>query len=79
MNAKTAAKLAEIISITRAGNPIYPAFLQPIRGIDASVSAAIRAAKAKGIIEQAGIDGCGKPYYRAALPTSTHAGTETAQ
>ena len=73
MNAKTEAKLAEILAAARAGQEIYPAFFQRGFGIDASVSAAIRVAKARGMIEQSGIDGMGKPKYRAAVPAATHA------
>lgn len=72
MNAKTEAKLAEIIAAARAGQEIYPAFFQRGFGIDSSVSAAIRIAKARGMIEQSGVDGMGKPKYRAALPAATH-------
>jgi len=79
MTPKTAAKLNEILTAARQGQDIYPAFFQPIYGTSASVSAAVRAAKKMGFIEQAGIDGFGKPYYRAKVPAATHAGTETAQ
>lgn len=73
MNAKTEAKLAEIIAAARTGAEIYPAFFQRGFGIDASVSAAIRVAKARGLIVQSGVDGIGKPKYRAAPIAATHA------
>jgi hypothetical protein len=73
MNTKTEAKLAQIVAAARAGQEIYPAFFQSGFGIDASVSAAIRIAKARGIIEQCGTDGMGKPKYRGAMPAATHA------
>lgn len=43
---------------------IMPAFYQPFMGIDASVSAAIRGLKAKGLIEKNGEDGAGRVQYR---------------
>lgn len=73
MNAKTEAKLAEILAAARTCAEIYPAFFQRGRGIDSSVSAAIRVAKARGLIEQSGIDGAGKPKYRRVMPAATHA------
>ena len=77
MNAKTEAKLAEIVAAARTGCEIYPAFFQRGFGIDASVSAAIRVAKSRGLIEQSGIDGMGKPKYGATVPVSTHAAPAT--
>jgi hypothetical protein len=76
MNAKTEAKLAQIIAAARTGCEIYPAFFQSGFGIDASVSAAIRVAKQRGLIEQVGIDGMGKPKYRGVLPAATHAASQ---
>jgi len=73
MNAKTEAKLAEIIAVARAGGEIFPAFFQRGRGIDSSVSAAIRVAKSRGLIVQSGTDGIGKPKYRLAPIAVTHA------
>ena len=72
MNAKTEAKLAQIIEAAKTGNDIYPAFFQSGFGIDASVSAAIRVAKARGLIEQIGVDGIGKPKYRGTLAAAAH-------
>ena len=77
MNAKTEAKLAEILAAARAGQEIIPMFFQRGFGIDASVSAAIRAAKARGLIVQSGVDGIGKPKYRAAPIAATHAAPAT--
>lgn len=34
-------------------------------------------AKSRGLIEQSGIDGMGKPKYRATVPASTHAAPVT--
>jgi hypothetical protein len=72
MNAKTEAKLIEIIKAARLGHEIYPAFFQRGLGIDASVSAAIRIAKSRGLIVQVGVDGIGKPKYRGVIPAATH-------
>lgn len=72
MNAKTEAKLAEIVAAARAGHEIIPMFFQRGFGIDSSVSAAIRVGKSRGLIVQSGIDGMGKPKYRAALIAATH-------
>lgn len=77
MNAKTEAKLAEIAAAARAGQEIYPAFFHRGFGVDASVSAAIRVAKARGMIAQSGVDGMGKPKYRAAPIAVTHAAPAT--
>jgi hypothetical protein len=73
MNAKTEAKLNEILAAAKAGHEIIPMFFQRGFGIDASVSAAIRVAKSRGLLVQSGVDGCGKPKYRIAVPAATHA------
>lgn len=67
MNAATQKMLKEIIEYARTGKEVYPAFFQPIIGSSNTVSAAIRHAKKAGILEQSGIDGCGKPKYRLAI------------
>jgi hypothetical protein len=79
MSPKTEAKLNEILAHARAGNEIIPMFFQPIMGTDASVSAAIRIARKRGLLIDAGTDGCGKPKYRLATPAATHLSTERAQ
>lgn len=77
MTPKTEAKLNEILAIARAGHEIIPMFFQPaMGGINASVSAAIRIALKKGLLVPAGLDGCGKPKYRAAEIKATHLGSE---
>ena len=77
MQAKTTEKMNEIVAAARAGHAIYPAFWQPRRGVSNTISAAIRAALKANLLEIAGTDGCGKPYYRAALPAATHAASAT--
>ena len=77
--AATEAKIAEIVSHARAGHEIIPMFFQPIIGRSNTVSAAIRIARKRGLIEQAGVDGMGKPKYRLAAPAATHAAPATAQ
>jgi hypothetical protein len=80
MTPKTEAKLNEILEAGKFGQEIYPAFFQRFgMGIDASVSAAIRVAKKRGLIEQAGIDGMGKPKYRVVMPAATHTAPAVAQ
>ena len=79
MNAKTEAKLNEILEAGKHGMEIIPMFFQSRRGIDASVSAAIRVGKKRGLIEQAGVDGIGKPKYRVVMPQATHNAPAVAQ
>ena len=74
---EVAAKLEQIVSAARAGHEIIPAFFQPIYGRSNAVSAAIRMALKAGLIEIAGLDGCGKPKYRATAPKATHTGNAT--
>lgn len=79
MTPATEAKLNEILEVARLGHEIIPMFFQPIMGRSNTVSAAIRVALKKGLLEQAGVDGCGKPKYRAPLPKPTHAAPAVAQ
>ena len=79
MNTATEAKLNEILAVAREGNEIIPMFFQPRFGRSNTVSAAIRVALKNGLLVQAGVDGCGKPKYRAPLPKATHAGPAVAQ
>lgn len=72
MQAQTEAMMKKIVSFAREGNEIYPMMWQPVFGCSNTVSAAIRAAKKLGLIEQCGVDGIGKPKYRAVLPAATH-------
>jgi hypothetical protein len=71
-NAKTTALMNEIVSHARTGAKVYPFMFQPRMGVSNTVSAAIRAAKKLGLIEEGGKDGVGKPYYVAKLPQATH-------
>jgi hypothetical protein len=65
--------VAEMAEIVRAEGILYPAFLQPRRGgISATVSAAVRIAKKRGLIVEGGKDGWGKRYYVAPVPPATH-------
>jgi hypothetical protein len=74
MKPATKAMMDEIVEHANAGNDIIPMFFQPRRGgIDATVSAAIRCAKARGLIVPAGLDGVGNPMYRAPVKLQTHA------
>lgn len=73
MNAATEAKMNQIVAFARDGNEIYPMFFHTGFGRSATVGAAIRAAKKRNLIEQHGIDGMGKPKYRAVMPKATHA------
>jgi hypothetical protein len=64
-NPKTEAMAKKILhyGLSNPGDVIIPMFFQPCMGIDASVSAAIRLLKKENMIEQKGVDGCGKPCY----------------
>jgi hypothetical protein len=77
-NSATEKMMAEMVAFARDGGEIIPMMFQPLRGRSNTVSAAIRKAKALGLIEQSGLDGCGKPKYRAVI-RATHAGTSAAQ
>ena len=79
MNSKTEAKLNAILAHARNGNEIIPMFFQPIIGTDASVSAAIRIALKRGLLVKCGVDGDGKPKYRAPTPAATHEAPQVAQ
>ncbi len=79
MNTQTEAKMNEIVAFARQGHEIYPMMFQPMNGRSNTVSAAIRTAKKLGLIEQAGVDGLGKPKYRATVPAATHAAPVGAQ
>lgn len=78
MNAQTETMMNEIVSYARTGREVYPMMFQPRNGRSNTVSAAIRAAKKLGLIEQAGLDGTGRPKYRATIPATTHTATATA-
>jgi hypothetical protein len=79
MNAKTQEIMNQMVAHAKAGNVVIPMFFQPGRGTSNSVSAAVRAAKKLGLLVQDGLDGCGKPKYRAAMPAATHAAPAMAQ
>ena len=78
MTPKTAKCMNDLVKFAREGNVIYPMFFSHCYGA-ATCSAAVRAAHKAGLIEQDGIDGIGKPKWKAVLPKATHAGTEVAQ
>jgi len=77
MNPKTEKVIQDMLAHARHGSDIIPMFFQPIRGRSNTVSAAIRTAKARGLIEANGKDGSGNIKYRAVMPTSTHSSTKT--
>lgn len=77
MTPATEKKFNEILKAAKAGHEIIPAFFQPIYGTSNSVSAAIRAALKRGLLVEAGKDGCGKPKYKAAPVTTNHNGNGT--
>jgi hypothetical protein len=79
MNLKTETILNKMLETARAGHDVYPFMFQPIMGRSNSVSAAIREGKKRGLLIEAGKDGVGKPFYRAAMPAATHVAPETAQ
>lgn len=66
MSLSTLTKMNEIVEYARAGHEVIPAFWQPVLGRSNTVSAAIKAALRRGLLEPAGVDGMGKPKYRAA-------------
>ena len=74
MSPKTAKCVDAIVKFAREGNEIIPAFFSWSYG-QATTAAAIRAAKKRGLIEIAGLDGIGNPKYRAtwAAPEPTSA------
>lgn len=78
-SAATEAKMKEILEYARTGAKIYPFMFQPRLGRSNTVSAAIRIAKDRGLIEEAGKDGTGKPYYRATTPDATHTAPASVQ
>ena len=73
MSPKTEKMMQEMIAHARAGHEIIPAFWQPLHGRSNTVSAAIRAARKRGLLIEAGEDGLGRPTYRAPIPAATHA------
>lgn len=77
MNNKTEAMMIEMVKAARAGSDIYPFMWQPVVGRSNAVSAAIRLAKKQRLLVEAGKDGTGKPFYRAAVRKQTHLGTNT--
>lgn len=79
MNAATAKMMNEMVAAAAAGQEIRPMFWQPRVGRSNTVSAAIAAAKKAGFLVVAGLDGCGKPYYRAPVKAATHAGSAVVQ
>ncbi|NUM72765.1 hypothetical protein HUU40_00245 [candidate division KSB1 bacterium] len=74
---KTEKMLAEMVVHAKAGHEVIPAFFQPMHGHSAAVSSAIRLALKRGLLVEAGKDGCGKPKYCAPVPTATHTATTT--
>jgi len=82
MNNETQKMMDEMVEFAREGNEIIPMFWQPRLGTNATVGAAIRAAKARGLLVQTGLDGVGKPVYGVPapqLPTPTHFSTAVMQ
>ena len=79
MNPTTQKIMNQMVAHANAGGEVIPMFFQPGRGTSNSVSAAIRAAKKMGLLEQSGLDGCGKPKYVAVMRIGTHAASAAMQ
>jgi len=77
MNPKTEQCMNDMVEFAREGNDIIPMFFQS-HGC-ATVSAAVRAAKRRGLIVQNGVDGAGQPKYAAVMPEPTHQSTAVIQ
>ena len=73
MSPKTEAAMNEMVAWARMGKEVIPMFFQSHGR--ATVSAAVRAAKARGLLVEAGKDGMGNPLYRAPIKAATHAGS----
>ena len=73
MKPETEAMIEEMVSWANKGNDVIPMFFQQSRGRSNTVSAAIRIAKAMGLLVRAGSDGAGNPKYRAPIKAATHA------
>jgi hypothetical protein len=65
----------EMVEWARKGNDVIPMFFQ--KHGRATVSAAVRAAKARGLLVEDRKDGCGNPLYRAPVKAATHAAPQT--
>lgn len=77
MHNKTAKILQEMIDHANAGHEIIPMFFQPMRGRSNYVSAAIRFALKNNLLEPAGVDGVGRPKYRAVEIRTIHTASES--
>lgn len=77
MSPKTKKAMDEMIEWARSGREVIPMFFQSHGR--ATVSAAVRAAKQRGLLIESGKDGCGNPLYTAPELPATHAGTATIQ
>ena len=78
MKPETLNCMNEMVQFAREGNDVIPMFFQRSNGL-ATVSAAVRCAKKRGLLVQNGVDGVGNPCYTVPLPTVTHATTGTVQ
>ena len=72
MKPETEAMITKMKEHVANGHALYPIYFQPVRGRSNTVSAAIRVAKSRGIIREAGLDGVGKPYYEAKPEPNTN-------
>jgi len=82
MKAETQKIMNEMVEVANQGKEVMPFMWQSFRGINASVSAAVRAAKKRGLLVQGGVDGVGNPFYVApikAVPAVTHNAPATLQ
>lgn len=80
MNPRTKQCMDAIVDYARKGYTIHPMFFSVQFG-RATVSAAIRGAVKRGLIEQAGLDGAGKPKWQATFQKDlvTHEAPTTIQ
>lgn len=72
MSPKTKEIMEAMVDHARNGHDVIPMYFQPHFGRSNSVSAAIRAAKKLNLLVENGVDGMGKPKYKAVMPNPTH-------
>ena len=82
MKAETQKIMNEMVELANQGGEVMPFMWQSYRGINACVSAAVRAAKKRGLLVEGGKDGVGNPFYIAPVkpaPVATHTAPATLQ
>lgn len=82
MKAETQKIMNEMVEVANQGKDVHPFMWQSFRGTNACVSAAVRAAKKRGLLVEGGKDGVGNPFYVAplkAVPAVTHTAPATLQ